>query len=163
MLTSYIQYTLNHFLHQHEVSWLTSCHVTFVKTRSHPWNFTLVQELLYYTFNENSYFSIPDFDLNKQCCTGKIGFRYSQYHQHIYKCNTCASSEEVCIVCAKVCHSGPGHDVVYNGYMKSWGCDCGRLDDSCKALTPRTSLPNPNNVEHEVISSSPLLPRQGKY
>ena len=146
---------------------ITPCHVTFVKTRSHPWNFTLVQELLYYTFNENSYFSIPDFDLNKLCCTIQKTGENSQY-QHFYKCNTCYTDnrwELFCIVCAKVCHSGPGHDVVYNGYMKSyWGCNCGRRgNDSCKALTPRTSLPNPNNVEQEVISSGPLLPRQGKY
>ena len=111
-----------------------------------------------------SYFSIPDFDLNKQCCTiQQTGFS-SQYYQHIYKCKTCAMWMYLCIVCAKVCHSGPGHDVVYNGYMKSYRrCDCGKRDQSCKALTPRTSLPNPNNVEQEVISSSPLLPRQGKY
>ena len=55
--------------------------------------------------------------------------------------------------------------MAYNGYIKTYfGCRCGKKGDgSCKALTPRTSLPNPNNVEHEVISSSPLLPRQGKY
>ena len=69
----------------------------------------------------------------------------------------------ICIVCAKVCHLG--HDVDYDGYSKSYrGCICGTSnDESCKAMTPRTSLPNPNNVEQEVISSSPLLPRQGKY
>ena len=56
--------------------------------------------------------------------------------------------------------------MVYDGYMKSYrGCWCGRKirNNSCKALTPRASSPNPNNVEQVVTSSSPLLPRQGKY
>ena len=66
-------------------------------------------------------------------------------------------------MCAKICHFG--HDIIYNGYIKtSNGCHCGRTgDESCQAMTPRTSSPNPNNVEQEVIPSSPLLPRQGKY
>ena len=70
----------------------------------------------------------------------------------------------VCIVCAKVCHSG--HDVAYSGYSKygAFGCECGKTgDESCKTLTPRTSSPNPNNVEQEVTSANRLLPRQGKY
>ena len=124
-------------------------------------NLMLVQELLLYTFNKNSYFSIPDFDLNKQCCTFQKT-SYSYQYQHFYICNTCDMAG-VCIVCSKVCHSR--HDVIYDGYMKSYkGCCCGRRGNkSCKALNPRSSSPNLNNVEQEVTSSSPLLPRQGKY
>ena len=119
-----------------------------------------------YFFKKNSYFCISDFDINKQCCTFQKTGERSQYQQ-CYRCNTCMNSwDVVCIVCAKVCHSGPGHDVVYEGYMKSY-CDCGSgriRNNSCKALlTPRASSPNPNNVEQVVTSSSPLLPRQGKY
>ena len=72
-----------------------------------------------------------------------------------------ANWEVVCIICAKVCHFG--HDVIYNGYIKTYnGCDCERRGP-CKALAPRTSLPNPNNLEQEVTSAIQLLPRQGKY
>ena len=118
---------------------------------------------IYSILLKKSYFCISDFDINKQFCTIQKKGRYSQYYQHIYKCNTCNRWEEVCIVCAKVCHLG--HDVDYDGYKKSYsGCNCGiKGDESCKALAPRTSSPNPNNVEQEVTSSSPLLPRQGKY
>ena len=53
--------------------------------------------------------------------------------------------------------------MAYSGYVDGY-CYCGRrASDSCKAMTPRASSPNPNNVEQEAASSSPLLPRQGKY
>ena len=134
----------------------------YFKKSKESQNLTLVQELLQYKSNINPYFPIPDFDLNKQCCTfQKTGFN-SQYYQHVYRCNTCDMGL-MCIVCTNVCHSG--HDVIYDGYIESYGgCVCGRRgDESCKALIPRTSSPNPNNVGQEVTSSSPLLPRQGKY
>ena len=44
------------------------------------------------------------------------------------------------------------------------GCYCGRRgDESCKALTPRTSSQNPIDIEEGATSLSPLPPRQGKY
>ena len=68
--------------------------------------------------------------------------------------------KRICIVCSKVDHSC--HDIIYNEYTISF-CNCGKWNKSCKALTPRTSSPNRNNVGQEVTSSSQLLPMQGKY
>ena len=43
-------------------------------------------------------------------------------------------------------------------------CECGEKgNESCKALTPRTSTPDADTVEKEPIASCPLQPNQGKY
>ena len=74
----------------------------------------------------------------------------------------------VCIVCKEVCHNG--HDLEYTGYWNleymEYGayCECGETgDESCKALTPRTSTPDADTVEKEPTASSPLQPNQGEY
>ena len=63
------------------------------------------------------------------------------HYQHMYDCNDCKIS--TCIVCSNVCHKG--HNIVYEEYRKTY-CKCGAntqssFNESCDALTPRTSKP----------------------
>ena len=84
-------------------------------------------------------------------------------------CNTC--DIYVCIVCKEVCDCcHHGHDLEYIGYIPNddneYGayCECGEKgNESCKALTPRTSTPDADTVEKEPTASSPLQPNQGEY
>ena len=113
-----------------------------------------------YTQLKHKYFFLctSDFDLNAQLCTYKKT-SYEGHYQHFYKCKTCDTY--VCIVCKEVCHQG--HYLVYEDYDNAY-CSCGKKgDESCKALTQRTSTPDADTVEKEPTASSPLLSNQGKY
>ena len=110
---------------------------------------------------------ISEFDLNAQLCTYKKTSDECHYQQ-FYICNTC--DIYVCIVCKEVCDCcHHGHDLEYIGFIPNdvheYGayCECGEKgNESCKALTPRTSMPDADTVEKEPIASCPLQPNQGK-
>ena len=74
-------------------------------------------------------------------------------NQHWYHCHTCKMVDGVgvCTICAKVCHKD--HDVTYSKYG-SFFCDCGaKEDNSCQALTRRSSVPREPIQKAEMPSN----------
>ncbi|CAD5111184.1 DgyrCDS518 [Dimorphilus gyrociliatus] len=81
-------------------------------------------------------------------------------NQHWYHCYTCNMVDNigVCTVCAKVCHKG--HELAY-AKCGSFFCDCGaKEDNSCQALTKRTSTYTTDTM---LLTSTGSHPAESKW